>query len=286
MAHLAAAQRRSPQRTLGAGLSGRPAAPSPPERDPADRWIAAGIAVGLVVLWETLSRFGVVSRTFMPAPTSIARSLVTETASGVLPKNLAATLLRVLPGLFTGGTAGLLVGLAMGWSRRLRGIVDPFIAAMHPVPKLALLPLFMVLLGLGETPRIVVIALACFFPMLLSSMAGVRQISPVHFEIARNYGASRWQMFRRVVLPGSLPMVLTGLRLAANAALVLAIAVEIASATTGLGSLVWLSWQVFRVELLYATVVLTALLGISMNALLQWTARRLVPWLSEPQRML
>ena len=93
-------------------------------------------------------------------------------------------------------------------------------------------------------------------------------------------------MFRRVVLPGSLPMVLTGLRLAANAALVLAIAVEIASATTGLGSLVWLSWQVFRVELLYATVVLTALLGISMNALLQWTARRLVPWLSEPQRML
>jgi NitT/TauT family transport system permease protein len=251
-----------------------------------ERRIAAAIAGGIVLAWELLSRVGIVSPTFVPAPTSILRTLGAEIASGVLPGHLAATLGRVVPGLAAGGTAGLLLGLAMGGSRRLRGIVDPFIAALHPVPKLALLPLFMVLLGLGEAPRIAVVALACFFPMLLSAMAGVRQISPIHFEIARNYGASRRQMLMRVVLPGSLPMVLTGVRLAANAALVLAIAVEIASATRGLGSLVWLSWQVFRVELLYATVIVTALLGVGINALLQWSARRLVPWLPDPPAQL
>jgi len=286
VAHLAVAERGSAQRPGPPGLTRGPLGPPRPERTPSDRWIAAGIAIGLLVLWETLSRAGVLSRTFVPAPTSIVRTLVAETASGVLPLHLGATLMRMVPGLLTGGLAGLVLGLAMGWSRRMRGVVDPFIAAMHPVPKLALLPLFMVLLGLGETPRIVVVALACFFPMLLSAMAGVRQISPVHFEIAKNYGASRAQMLMRVVLPGSLPMVLTGIRLAANAALVLSIAVEIASATTGLGSLVWLSWQVFRVELLYATIIITAVLGISINALLQWSARRLVPWLSEPQALL
>jgi NitT/TauT family transport system permease protein len=191
-----------------------------------------------------------------------------------------------VPGLLLGAVPGLLLGLAMGGSPRLRAIVDPFVAAIHPMPKLALLPLLMVLLGIGEAPRIVVIAIAAFFPMLLSAMAGVRQISPVHFEVARNYGASPHQVFLRVALPGSLPMVLTGLRLAANVSLLLAIAVEIASAQLGLGALVWLSWQVLRVELLYATLVVTALFGIGINVLLQWVARRLVPWLPEPQPVL
>jgi NitT/TauT family transport system permease protein len=220
---------------------------------------------------------------FLPAPSTIAATLSNEVANGTLPRHLGATLARVFPGLLLGALPGMLLGLAMGWSRTLRAAADPFVAALHPVPKLALLPLLMLLLGLSEAPRIAVIAIASFFPMVLSAMAGVRQISPVHFEVAENYGATRWKVLTRVVLPGSLPMVLTGLRLSANVALALAIAVEIATANTGLGALVWLSWQVLRIELLYATIVVTALFGITVNAVLQWLARRLVPWLPDQQ---
>jgi NitT/TauT family transport system permease protein len=264
----------------------RPARLARSRRFDTERWLAAGIAVALLLLWEVFSRLGIVSRMFMPPPSVIARTLAREFASGVMLTHLSATLLRVLPGLVLGAVPGLLLGLLMGWSLRLRRVADPFIAAFHPMPKLALLPLFMILLGIGEAPKIAVIAIASFFPMLLSAMAGVRQISPVHFEVARNYGAAPLQILTRVVLPGSLPMVLTGLRLAANVAMLLAIAVEIAAAQVGLGSLVWLSWQVLRVELLYATLVVTALLGISINLVLQWIGRRFVPWLPDRQPLL
>ncbi len=244
------------------------------------------IATGLLLLWEVCARTGIVNPTFLPAPTSILRTLGSEIMQGALLRHFSATLLRVIAGLLVGAVPGLLAGLAMGWSPRLRQVADPFVAALHPVPKLALLPLLMVLLGLSDAPRIAVIALSSFFPMLLSAVAGVRQISPVHFEVARNYGASRLQVLRRVVLPGSLPMVLTGLRLSANTALALTIAVEIATAQTGLGALVWLSWQLLNIELLYATIVLTAIFGISVNLVLQWMARRFVPWLPDQQPLL
>jgi ABC-type nitrate/sulfonate/bicarbonate transport system permease component len=246
-----------------------------------ERWLALGIAVGVLLLWEFCARTGLVNALFLPAPTSIGRTLVNEIWKGSLLRHLGATLMRVFPGLIIGAVPGTLLGLAMGWSPRLRGVADPFVAALHPVPKLALLPLLMVLLGLSEAPRIAVIAIASFFPMVLSAMAGVRQISPVHFEVAKPL-----KVLTRVVLPGSLPMVLTGLRLAANVALSLTIAVEIATANTGLGALVWLSWQVLRIELLYATIVITALFGITVNVVLQWLTRRLVPWLPDLQPVL
>jgi NitT/TauT family transport system permease protein len=109
-------------------------------------------------------------------------------------------------------------------------------------------------------------------------MTGVRQISRAHFEVAESYGASPARVLARVVLPGSLPMVLAGLRLAANIALVTVIAVEMISTDLGLGARVWLSWQVLRTEQLYATLLAIGLLGIALNAGLQWLERRLVPW--------
>lgn len=282
MAHLATARRRSPARPLDPGLAGGAAPPARGRRG-FERWLAAAIALALLALWELAARTGIVSPLFLPPPTAIGGVLRDELATGTLQRHLSATLLRVFPGLVIGALPGLLLGLTMGWSRVVRAAADPFVAALHPVPKLALLPLLMLVLGLNEAPRIAVIAIASFFPVALSAMAGVRQISPVHFEVARNYGATPLKMLTRVILPGSLPMVLTGLRLSANLALSLAIAVEIATASTGLGALVWLSWQVLRIELLYATIFVTALFGIAINLLLHWVSRRFVPWL--PDRM-
>lgn len=256
-----------------------------PRLPASDRRISLAIGIVALLIWEMLARAGVINTLFFPPPTAIAAELVRAFASGVMVEHLAATLLRVFPGLVLGGTAGLFLGLAMGASRRLRVIFDPFVAGLHPIPKLALLPLLMIMFGIGETSKVAAIAVASFFPMLINAMAGVRQISPIHFEVARNYGARRLQILFRVMLPGSLPLVLAGTRLAANIALLITIAVEIAASDTGLGALVWLSWQVLRVEQLYATLFVIAILGVGLSAGLQWLARRLVPWMPEPDRM-
>jgi len=119
---------------------------------------------------------------------------------------------------------------------------------------------------------------AVFFPMLINTMAGVRQISPIYFEVAKNYGASLFKVLTRVVVPGSLPLVLTGTRLALNTALVLTIAVEVVAAQEGLGEMIWFAWQTLRTEELYATLIVIAALGISFNLILQRLTARLVPW--------
>jgi len=173
---------------------------------------------------------------------------------------------------------GLVLGLAMGSSSRLRTVLDPLVAALHPLPKIAVLPLIMIIFGIGEASKVVVIAIACFFPMLLSTAAGVRQIHPIYFQVAENYGARLLQVFTRVVLPGSLPLVLSGLRLALNTALLLAIAVELVAAREGLGSMIWFAWETLRTEDLYATLATTAALGISFNLVVQRLTAKLVPW--------
>jgi ABC-type nitrate/sulfonate/bicarbonate transport system permease component len=277
VAHLATARARHPDRPVDPVVAPPPGA-SPEVRG---RWIAAGLALALLVLWESLSRLGLVPAMFVPAPSDVVAALVRSFGSGEMLASIGATMFRVVAGLVLGGSMGLLAGWLMGGSRRLRAVADPFVAAAHPIPKLALLPLLMVFLGIGETSRVVVVAAASFFPMLLNTMAGVRQISTVHFDVARSFGASRRQLLRRVVLPGSLPMVLTGLRLAANIAFLSGIAVEMVAARTGLGAQVWLSWQVLRIDLLYATLVVIAALGVALHVTLRWLARRGAPWLSE-----
>jgi NitT/TauT family transport system permease protein len=122
------------------------------------------------------------------------------------------------------------------------------------------------------------VATAAFFPLLINTVAGVQQIPPQHFEVARSYGASPLKQFQRVVAPGSLPYVLAGLRLGLNGALLLTIAVEIVSSGSGLGADIWLAWMTMRVENLYATLAVITLIGLVLNGGLNWLARRLLPW--------
>jgi ABC-type nitrate/sulfonate/bicarbonate transport system permease component len=273
MAHLATARETSARGTVDAVVVARPSARRLP-----DWWTAAALAVALLAFWEVTVRVVPSYQLYYPAPSTVARTLVELTASGELGRAFTASLQRLLPGLAIGALVGLLLGLAMGWSEPLRRAIDPFIAAAHPIPKIAVLPLVMVIFGVGETSKIIVIALGAFFPMVINTMAGVRQIHPIHFEVARSYGAGRLQLLTRVVLPASLPMVLTGLRLALNFALLIAIAVEIVSAHEGLGATIWLAWEVMRTEVLYASLFVVALLGIGFNGLVVLLSRLLVPW--------
>lgn len=278
MAHLATAERRGET-----GVRQRPLEEAPLERTRTSwgGWPATTLFVILLAGFEAASRTGLISGLMFPPPTRVLSTLASSIASGEMIGHLFATLGRVIPGLLLGAIPGLTLGLVMGRSARLRRIVDPFIAAAHPVPKIALFPLFMLIFGLGDAAKIAIVALAAFFPCLINAMAGARAISPLYLEVARSCGASPLRTFTHVLLPGSLPVALSGLRLAANVSIVVTIALELVAADRGLGSVVWLSWEILRVDLLYATILVTALLGIGFNALLAWFAGRVAPWAVE-----
>jgi NitT/TauT family transport system permease protein len=238
------------------------------------------LLIGIIGLgaWEWLVHTEILSALFFPSPTVIFQTLMQGLIQGEFLSHIGITLSRMLTGGIAGIFAGLLAGLCMGWSPRLRAVADPFIAAAHPLPKIAILPLIMIIFGIGEMSKIVVIAVSAFFPMVINTVSGVRQINPVYFEVAENYGAKPFKVFTRVIIPGSLPMIMTGVRLAVNRSLVITIASELVSAQKGLGAMIWLAWETLRTEELYASLLITAVLGICFNALVQFATNRLVPW--------
>jgi ABC-type nitrate/sulfonate/bicarbonate transport system permease component len=247
------------------------------------RWSARYFLVWVAILGalELFVRIGGEPGLFLPAPSSVLVSIGEMLVSGTLPTNLAATISRIAMGLGAGAGIGLVLGLAMGTSRRLRRVVDPLVAALHPIPRLAFFPLIIVVLGVGESSKLAAVSLGAFFPMLLNTVAGVRGMNPVHLELARNFGATRRQMFLDVLLPGSMPLMLTGLRLSANAAFHSTIGVEMVGSRTGIGAMLWLSWQTFRIDHLYAILTVIAAIGISLAALIRWVTQRSAPWMAD-----
>jgi NitT/TauT family transport system permease protein len=234
------------------------------------------LLVGLA--WEGMSRTSIISPLFFPPPSVVLASLYDLVISHTLWPHLGATLMRMSLGLLIGGIPGILVGLGMGWSSRVRALLDPLVAALHPLPKVAILPLIMIIFGIGELSKVMAVAVAVFFPVLINSMVAVLQIEPLFFEVAELYGAGRGRTFKRVVLPGSLPMIMAGVRIGLNSALLITIAVELVTARQGLGALIWLAWELFRTEELYAGLLVIGFLGLLTNWLMIRLQGRLIPW--------
>lgn len=279
MAHLASNRERRAQELAAAGIAAlRSRLTRAQNFAPPRLWLPLLLVALFLIAWEGAVSARLLHPVLFAPPSAIVQSIVASLANGSLALNLGATLLRVFAGLVLGGGAGVLVGLLMGWSRRVRDTTDPWIAAVHAVPKVAILPLLIFFLGIGEEPKIALAALVAFFPMLINTMAGVGQINPIHFQVAQNYGAHLPQLFTRVILPGSLPLILSGLRIAFNATLLVVIAVEMVSASSGLGLVIWQSWETLQVENLWSSLVLSASIGIIFNLLLLRLTRRLVPW--------
>jgi len=242
-----------------------------------DRIIVAAIAVFLIAAWEVSSRNGWIESLVFPPPSRILANFAQLWRNDLL-SNVGLTLTRFLGGIVVGAIPGIILGLGIGWSSRMRRIVDPFIAAIHPIPKIVLFPLFIVIFGINEWAKMAAVALTVFFPCLINSAAGAREISPLYFEVVRSYGGNRLALFRHVVLPGSLPMILSGLRIAANLGLLVTVAIEFTVTSPGIGSIIWMALQTMRIEDLYAGVVTIALIGITISTLIQWLLRKLTPW--------
>ena len=261
--------------------------PGPAERDRRAhragqrRWetaLAWTVPVVLVGTWQWAAATEAISPLFFPAPTDIVTTGSEMVTSGELQHHLAASARRIALGLLIGTGSGMILGFAMGMSRLLRAALDSTLSALYVVPKLAMLPLLLLIFGVGETPTIMLVAIGVFFLVWITTMHAVMSVPEGWREAARSFGAGRRQLIRHVLLPASLPQILTGLRLATGMAVLTTVAIEFVQGSDGLGRLIWLSWTLFLPRRMYVGIVVVALLGVAAHLLVRLTARLLTPW--------
>jgi len=234
----------------------------------------------LLGIWEIAALTKQMDTRFFPAPSDIFRSAWTMIQTGELFTHTSVTVGRILIGFAIGAIPGVAIGLAMGLFRPVRAIVQPIVDATFPIPKIAILPLFLLIFGLGEESKYAIIAVAVIYLVLINTQAGVRNIERIYLDVGKNYHASRRMMFTDVALPGALPLIFAGLRLGLGVALLVIVAAEFVGARSGVGYLIWSSWQVFQVEKMYVGLLTTAVLGFGSAVLLAWLERVLIPWKS------
>ena len=244
----------------------------------AERLVSLFSPILLLLFWEALVRLGFLNANFFPAPTGVVGTLWGLLSSGELFRHVGISLQRSLIGFVLGSLPGLVLGLSMGLFPLARAAIWPMIGALYPIPKIAILPLVMLIFGLEESSKWVIIAIGVFFPMLINSMAGVLAIEKVYHDVGRNFGANRLTRFLTIALPGALPLVLTGVRLAWGVALLLVVAAEFVAAKSGLGYFIWHSWQIFSVEEMYVGIITISVIGYLSFLLLDELGRLLVPW--------
>lgn len=231
-----------------------------------------------LLIWEGVVRLGQVNEILVPAPASVLRTMIDLTLDGRLPWAIAVSLNRVLQGFIYGSLLGIALGLMVGWFRAVEDAVDPLVAAIYPIPKSALFPLFILWFGLGDTSKIITIMIGVLFLVLINTVTGVKAIDPVLIKAARDLGANQRQIFAKVVIPGALPNIFTGLRLGAGMALILVFITEIEATRAGLGFLLWESYQLLLVKQVFSCTIAFGVLGILSTWILQWAERALCPW--------
>lgn len=242
------------------------------------RWLGVLSPIALLLIWEALVRTGVLDARFFPPPSVILRTLAAMTRSGVLPYHIAISVRRIILGFLLGAIPAVAVGLAMGLSRPVRALLMPIVSSIYPIPKIAIYPLIIFYLGLGEASKISIVALSIFFLVLLNTMAGVIGLDRAYFNIARAYGAGRLGTFTTIAFPGALPQIFTGLKLGMGFALIVIVGAELLGSDAGIGYLIWQSYQIFAIEAMFAGLLVTAVLGWLATIGLDWLERRALPW--------
>ena len=232
----------------------------------------------LLLIWEALVRIGLLDARFFPAPSSVIQELWTMVSSGIIFKHLGYTLSRVAMGFLIGAIPAVLLGIVMGLSPAIRAFLQPAIYSIYPIPKVALFPLFMLIFGLGEASKWAIVAVAVFFQVLISTLAGVVNIDRVYLDVAADFRASRWQAYRTIALPGALPFIFTGFQLGVGVALIVVVIAENFGTEWGLGYVVWHAWQVFEVREMYVGLIVIALVGYLSQLLVQRVERLVIPW--------
>jgi NitT/TauT family transport system permease protein len=250
---------------------------------PAIRWLIAFgkrslLVLALLALWEVVPRLGLTDPTFLPPFSDVIGAGWQLAQSGELYDDVAASLLRALSGFLISVVLIVPLGLAVGWYARLGDLLNQFIEVCRNTAPLALLPVFILLLGIGELSKVTMVVYSCAWPLLLNTIAAVKQVDPLLIKSARTMGATPQQLFRKVILPAALPTIFVGIRLASASAMLVLVASEMVGAKAGLGYLIIYSQYSFLIPQMYFGILGITIIGLAFNAVLEALEWRLMRW--------
>jgi NitT/TauT family transport system permease protein len=222
-----------------------------------------------IILWEAAPRLGWVRAIYLSPPTEVVKALVRIILNGELAPHAIISLKRIFLGLFFASTIGVILGLFIGYFKRIEQSLDLLFQSFRQMSAFALFPVFILFFGLGELPKVIIIFWASLWPVLLNTISGVRDVDQVLIRSARSMGATKSYIFLHVILPATTPQIFTGIRLGGSYCVMAVVAAEMIGATSGLGYLVVYSQQTFKVAQMYGSIVALAILGITLNWILQ-----------------
>jgi len=232
----------------------------------------------LLMSWEAATYFGLLDKRFFPPPSAILYHLLFVSPDEGLFTDISASLSRIGYGYLSGSILGIILGIGMGLYHPLRTLLHPIIMVTYPIPKIAILPLIMLIFGIGELSKIIVVAIGSFFLVLINVLHGVDHLPKIYFDVAHVYKIRRSQLIFHIVLPGILPSLFTGLKLAIGYSLVIVVAAEFSGADAGIGYLIWQSWETFSIKSMYAGIFVIGGLGFIFAYTLDLLERLLLPW--------
>ncbi|MFF3766327.1 ABC transporter permease [Streptomyces sp. NPDC001922] len=256
-----------------------PVVPASGSRRPVPRWVRRTVGpVGLLVLWQVLSSTGVLQPDILAAPGTIASAAADLVADGTLPSAMAVSLQRVAVGLLIGGVVGTGLALLSGLSRLGEDLIDATVQMLRTVPWVGLIPLFIIWMGIGEAPKIALIALGVAFHLYLNVYAGIRGVDEQLIEAGTSLGLSRGALIRHVVLPGALPGAMTGLRYSLATAWLALVFGEQVNADDGIGFLMNRAREFFQTDVIVVCLVVYAFLGLTADIVVRTLERLLLQW--------
>src|SRR5665213_2597096 len=241
-------------------------------------WAGGVTLIGLVLLWQGGVSLGLIHSLFLPAPVTIAAALYHLTISGELWRHLSASLARLAIGWVVGTVCGIAVGLAVGLWSVARSPVMAVVAALFPIPKIALVPLFIIWFGIGEGSKIATIGLGVFFPTVIATMGGVDNVPRGLIRMGQSFGLPTLTIVRAIILPGAAPAILNGFRVTASIAIVLLVAAEMIGAEQGIGAFVLSAGNLDDTDALLAGIVVLSVLGLIVSGLIGVLERVLLRW--------
>ena len=244
--------------------------------------LGIGFPLALLALWEAAAAAGMIDRRFFPAPTKIGASVVDLLASATdraqLWEHVLATLGRLAVGYGFGATAGIALGVLMGLNSWVRYAVSPILYGLFPLPKIAIYPLVIVMFGIGDASTSALVMLGVFFMTCINTLAGVLYTQPIYHDVATAFRMPPLTRWFRVIIPSAMPSIITGARLGLGQALILVISAEFVSGDSGIGRLIWDSWQVLNIPRMFVGLFVILLFGAVAAWAGDYAERKLIPW--------
>lgn len=240
--------------------------------------LAFGVPALLLAAWQVAAVRGAIETRIFPAPLRVVSVAWEQFRTSEFYGELRISLVRMLLGFAIGVASGIFVGVVMGIFRTAHAALDLLLSALYTVPKLALLPLFLIIFGVGETPLVLLIAITVFFFMWIETMEAIRGVPAAYLEPILVYRNSRWQCFRHALWPAALPRIFVGLKVSAAVSVLTLVAVEFIQADEGVGHNIWFSWSLFRADEMYFGIALVSVIGVAFTKSMEALGFLVMPW--------